>query len=156
MPTLISALSSRQSPRRSFAGALLLCIASTHSWAATELVVRVGGIKAPLGQIGCALFAEATGFPMDNARAQQLWVPAQADGATCRFSGLNPGRYAVSIGHDRNGNRRVDTNFLGMPTEQWGVSNNARPTLRAPRFDEAAFSVPADTAELVLRIEVAK
>jgi uncharacterized protein (DUF2141 family) len=93
---------------------------------------------------------------MDNSRAQQQWVPAQADGATCRFGGLQPGRYAVSIGHDLNGNRRVDTNFLGMPTEQWGVSNNARPTLRAPRYDEAVFTLPADKAEQVLDIEVAR
>jgi uncharacterized protein (DUF2141 family) len=141
--------------QRSFAGALLVAMA-TSSWATTELVVRVGGIQAPLGQIGCALFADATGFPMDNTQAQQQWVPAQADGVTCRFGDVKPGRYAVSIGHDVNGNRRVDANLLGMPTEQWGVSNNARPTLRAPRFEESTFTVPAGSAEWVVRIDVAK
>lgn len=151
-----SSLPSRNALRRLFASALLLGAASMPSWAATDLVVRVGGIQSPRGQIGCSLFADATGFPMDNARVQQQWVPAQADGVTCHFSSLEPGRYAVSIGHDLNGNRRVDTNFVGIPTEQWGVSNNARPTLRAPRYDEAVFTVPADTAEQVLRVEVAK
>lgn len=148
--------SSRKAASRSVAGALLLCIASTATWASTDLVVRVGGVQSPLGQVGCSLFADATGFPMDSARAQQQWLPAQADGVTCRFGSLAPGRYALSVGHDLNGNRRVDTNLFGMPTEQWGVSNNARPALRAPRFDEAVFAVPADGGELVLRIEVAK
>jgi uncharacterized protein (DUF2141 family) len=66
------------------------------------------------------------------------------------------GSYAVSIGHDLNGNKRVDTNFIGLPTEQWGVSNNARPSLRAPRFDEAVFKVAADAKEWVIDIKVAK
>lgn len=142
--------------RRPFVAALLSLAASVPSWAATALVVRVASIRAPLGQIGCSPFAAADGFPMDITRAKQLWVLTQAGGATCRFKGLEPGPYAVSIGHDVNGNRRVDTNFVGMPTEQWGVSNNSRPTLPAPRFDETMFTVPAGAPTLELRIEVAK
>jgi uncharacterized protein (DUF2141 family) len=134
---------------------LLLAGAASPAWVITELVVRVTGIRAPLGQIGCSLFADATGFPMDNAKAKQQWLPALADGVTCRFVGVAPGRYAVSIGHDLNANRWVDTNFVGLPTEQGG-SNNARPTLGAPRFDEVVFSVPAGAAEHMITIEVAE
>jgi uncharacterized protein (DUF2141 family) len=36
------------------------------------------------------------------------------------------------------------------------VSNNAQPTLRAPRFDEASFKVAADAKEVVIDIKVAK
>lgn len=131
----------------------LLALASTAG--ATDLLVRVVGLTAPLGQVGCSLFSDDQGFPMDNSRARVQWLPAQTDGATCRFSNVAPGRYAVSIGHDRNGNQRVDTNFIGLPTEPWGVSNNARPTLRAPRFDEAAFSVPSSPAEWSIEVRVA-
>ncbi|MGE0314147.1 MAG: SDR family NAD(P)-dependent oxidoreductase [Lautropia sp.] len=35
---------------------------------------------------------------------------------------------------------RIDTNWVGMRTEHQGVSNSARPTLRAPRFGEAVFA----------------
>lgn len=59
------------------------------------------------------------------------------------------GRHAVAIGHDLNGNQRVDTNFLGMPKEAWGVSRNPRPALRAPRFDEAAFEVSAGVDQVI-------
>jgi uncharacterized protein (DUF2141 family) len=125
---------------------------------AAELVVRVSGVAEAAGQVGCSLFASAgaSGFPMDNAAARVVWLPADPKGVTCRFADVPAGRYAVSIGHDLNGNRRVDTNFVGMPTEAWGVSNDVRPTLRAPRFDEAAFQIAADAAERVLEIRVAK
>ena len=94
---------------------------------AAELLVRITGLSEPLGQVGCSLFAGQTGFPMDNAGARQLWQAADAKGVTCRYSDVPEGAYAVSIGHDLNGNKRVDTNFVGLPTEQWGVSSNVRP-----------------------------
>ena len=123
---------------------------------AAELLVRITGLSEPLGQVGCSLFAGQAGFPMDNAGARQLWQAADAKGVTCRYSDVPEGTYAVSIGHDLNGNKRVDTNFIGLPTEQWGVSNNVRPNLRAPRFDEAMFKVAADAKEVVIDIKVAK
>jgi uncharacterized protein (DUF2141 family) len=134
--------------------ALALCACgSAH---AAELVVRISGLSEPMGQVGCALFARAAGFPMDNASARLLWLAADPKGVTCRYADVPEGSYAVSIVHDANGNRRVDTNFIGLPIEQWGVSNNARPGLRAPRFDEAVFKIAADAKEVVIDIKVAK
>lgn len=146
---------SRRSLAIAVASALWVLPAAAPADAA-DLVVRVSGLAAPLGRVGCSLFAGDAGFPMDNGRAQVQWLPARSEGVVCRYGGLTPGRYAVSIGHDRNGNQRVDTNLLGLPTEQWGVSNNTRPTLRAPRFDEAAFVIPADATEWSIEIGVAR
>ena len=44
--------------------------------------------------------------------------------------------------HDENGNDKLDSNFMGMPTEGYGFSNNPR-VMRAATFDEARFNVPA-------------
>lgn len=138
------------------AAAFLLAAAAAMPSHAADLLVRVSGLAEPLGQVGCTLFAGPAGFPMDSSAARVIWLPADAKGVVCRFNDLPEGRYAVSIGHDVNGNKKVDTNVFGIPTEQWGVSNNIRPSLRAPRFDEAAFSIPADAKELSLDIKVAK
>jgi uncharacterized protein (DUF2141 family) len=135
---------------------LAVAMALPAQASAAELVVRITGLSEPLGQVGCSLFAGMAGFPMDNTGARQLWQAADAKGVTCRFSDVPEGSYAVSIGHDLNGNKRVDTNFIGLPTEQWGVSNNARPSLRAPRFDEAVFKVAGDAKEVMIEIKVAK
>lgn len=144
--------------QRTARGALLAALAGAACSAssAAEVLVRVSGLAEPLGQVGCSLFAGASGFPMDNTGARSVWLPAESVGVTCRFADVPEGSYAVSIGHDLNGNKRVDTNFIGMPTEQWGVSNNARPALRAPRFDEAVFKVAADAKQVVIDVKVAK
>jgi len=107
---------------------------------AGELLVAVTGVRSAAGEVGCALFAAASDFPSGTGSAAQ-WRPAQASGVTCRFDGLKPGVYAVAVFHDVNGNRRTDTNLVGIPTEDYGFSNNARPAMRAPRFDEAAVQV---------------
>lgn len=64
--------------------------------------------------------------------------------------------YAVAVSHDVNRNGRADTNVVGLPAEQWSVPNKARPALRASRFDSAVFTVQADTAEVGIKIKVAK
>ncbi len=38
---------------------------------------------------------------------------------------IPPGTYAVKIHIDENENGELDTNFLGIPKEQYGISNNA-------------------------------
>ena len=147
-------------PRRylasSMAIALAACLMLPAISLAAQVVVRVMGVPEPLGQIGCSLFSGPQGFPMDNSTARFVWLPAEAQGVTCRFGNVPAGRYVVSVGHDLNRNGRVDTHLFGLPTEQWGVSNNARPALRAPRFDEAVFAVQESVAEVVIDIKVAQ
>lgn len=107
---------------------------------AGDLLVAITGVRSAAGEVGCALFADGAAFP-GGASAAGQWRPAQTSGVTCRFEGLKPGAYAVAVIHDVNGNRRTDTNLIGIPTEDYGFSNNARPAMRAPRFDEAAVEV---------------
>lgn len=136
--------------------ATLACaVSGAPSAAAAELIVRVSGMNTSAGEVGCALFKGREGFPMNPAVATQQWLAASAKGVECRFAGLSAGEYAVSVSHDLNGNRAVDTNFVGIPTEAWGVSNNARPMLRAPKWHEAAFQVEAGK-DLALDIRVSK
>lgn len=109
-----------------------------------ELLVRVEGVPAAEGTVSCGLFASDAGFPDDDRQARVERHPADPAGVACRFADVPAGRVAVAVSHDRNGNGRLDKNFVGMPREPWGVSNGVRPTLRAPRFAEAAFEVPAE------------
>lgn len=121
---------------------------------AAELRVEVRGIRSAAGEIGCVLYDSERGFPGDATGIATRWLRADPAGVTCRFEGLPAGRYAVAVTHDLNGDKRTNTNLFGMPTEDWGVSNNIRPTLRAPRFSEAAVAV-GDGAPVVIRVELA-
>jgi uncharacterized protein (DUF2141 family) len=138
----------------SFLTAAVLALPTIAQAADVVVRVAVAGPKATTGRVGCSLFAAAKGFPMDISGAQTQWHPAGGSEVVCRFSGVTDGTYAVGVLQDLNGNNQADTNVFGAPTEPWGVSNNIRHRLRAPKFEEAAFRVTdGRDAQLDVRVE---
>ena len=57
---------------------------------------------------------------------------------------LNPGKYAFKYFHDENKNKELDTNWIGIPNEGYGFSNNAEGTFGPPSFDEMVFEIKED------------
>lgn len=66
---------------------------------------------------------------------------------------LPQGEWAVAITQDLNNNEKIDKNFIGIPTEPYAFSNNIRPTVAAPGFDECKFLVsgPGKVVSIVLK-----
>lgn len=54
---------------------------------------------------------------------------------------LKPGKYAFKYFHDENDDEKLNTNFVGMPKEGFGFSNNAKGTFGIPSFDKMIFEV---------------
>ncbi len=52
---------------------------------------------------------------------------------------LKPGRYAFKFFHDENKNEKLDANWLGIPREGFGFSNNPAMTFGPPSFDKTLF-----------------
>ncbi|WP_228275240.1 DUF2141 domain-containing protein [Stakelama tenebrarum] len=66
-------------------------------------------------------------------------APARQGTTRVIVRNVPPGRYAAQGYHDRDGDGKADRNFLGLPTEAVGFSNNAMTRLAKPRFGDAAF-----------------
>jgi len=105
---------------------------------AADLTVSVNGIKDTKGTIAIGLFNKRKGFLKDAQRYKG--VRHRIHGHTVRytFASLPAGTYAVSIYHDHNNNGALDRNFLGIPKEGYGVSNNPR-VFGKPTFDQCKF-----------------
>ena len=58
---------------------------------------------------------------------------------TVSFKDLPEGTYAVSIFHDENDNGKLDTNFFGIPKEDYGCSNDAKGFMGPPKWKDAIF-----------------
>lgn len=108
-----------------------------------DLSLEIHGC-VPGKQVRVALYDRAQGFSEDrdgSAALQKKQVEAKSDTVQTVFSGLEPGRYAVAAFSDLNGNRRLDSNFVGKPTEPYGYSRDARNFFSAPGFEQAAFDL---------------
>ena len=66
---------------------------------------------------------------------------------------LAPGEWAVALTQDTNDNKKFDKNFLGIPTEPYAFSNNIRPRMSAPTFQECKFMVsgPGKVVSIALK-----
>jgi uncharacterized protein (DUF2141 family) len=119
-----------------------------------EIIIFVSDVPSDNGTVACAVFSTHKGFPLDTSEAILHSKKARQGVAECRFESLPSGTYAAAVFHDKNDNGRIDLNFFGIPTEAWGVSNNARPQRRAPRFDEASFQlIDGETAKLEVSLK---
>lgn len=67
---------------------------------------------------------------------------------TCKvtFENIPAGVYAVSIFHDENDNGKMDTNFMGIPKEDYGCSNDASGFMGPPKWKNAKFNLEQDTS----------
>ena len=63
------------------------------------------------------------------------------------------GNYAITLFHDENNNMELDTNFLGIPKEPYGFSNNAKSPFGPPGFQAALveFSKEGDEITILLK-----
>lgn len=58
---------------------------------------------------------------------------------------IAPGKYTMAVFHDINKDEKLNTNLVGIPTEPYGFSNNARGTFGPPSLKEQTFTVSAET-----------
>jgi uncharacterized protein (DUF2141 family) len=115
--------------------------------------VDVEGLRSDRGQVVCALYSSADGFPKDaNKVRARIQLAASGRRGVCDFTGLQPGTYAVALFHDENSNGKLDTNFMGVPHEGTGASNNAKGHLGPPKFSDAVFRFSGGRLQLKITV----
>jgi uncharacterized protein (DUF2141 family) len=118
--------------------------------AATSLVVQVEGLRNTRGVLHVSLFRDREGFPeRAELAAHSSSVPVTGENCEVRFEGVEPGEWAAAVLHDENENGRLDRNFLRIPREGVGASNDAG-RAGSPKFEAARFEVPAEGRTVVV------
>ena len=129
-------------------------VAAPHAEAqeAGEVSVTFSGIRAPTGALFVGLYdseaAFAGGAPVGGYR-----LAVSGNTAAQSIKGLQPGRYALKVYHDVNGDGRMNTNAFGIPTEPYAASNNAPANMGPPVWADAVFEVGADGATQTIVID---
>lgn len=116
-----------------------------------EVHVKVSHLRSAKGAVLACLTADPQRFPRcdDDARAKRVQISAAQAGSIV-FRGIRPGRYAVALLHDENGNGKADRAMAMIPREGFGFSRDAKVKMGPPRFDEAAFAVKERDTSLTI------
>ena len=122
--------------------------------ACPRIHVNILNIRNSIGTVACALFESPDGFPNEYLRSATnvMVIKIRKAQARCDFEDIPPGTYAMAVVHDENMNGKLDTNWLGLPTEGYGFSNNAKAVLSAPSFSDASFTYDGRNVDLTMSL----
>jgi len=100
-------------------------------------------------------------FAIDNSkevyeREDSVWIgkilPIINNEVIVVIDSLKFGEYAVKVFHDENKNGELDTDFLGIPDEDYGYSNDATGWFGPPSWEKAKFIF--NQPEMTIKIDV--
>ena len=119
------------------------CILGTQ-----QIRVTIHGVYHE-GIMKLELYNDDEGFLKKSGRLRPIRVPAEDYPQTICINVDEPGEYAVSGYHDKDGDRKLDKKWNFTPKEPYGVSNN--PKMKGkdlPDFVDAAFNVPPNGVDI--------
>lgn len=116
--------------------------------------VKILDIKNSAGAVACALFEAPEGFPKKFLRyaTSNMMIKIRDTEARCGFLDVPPGTYALAVIHDENRDGELATNWLGVPTEGYGFSNDAKNMMSAPSFEDASFDYDGQSLDMTITL----
>ncbi len=111
----------------------------------SNLTVTINNIKTIKGNIQIGLYNKKEFFPKVGQQFKVFYVKVTSTRVEYTIKGLDHGNYALAIFHDENSDKKCNRNFIGIPYEDYGFSNNVRPFLSPPDFEDAMVNVNKNT-----------
>ena len=104
-----------------------------------NVTVNISNLNSDNGKLFVSIYNSQASFLNKGFKS----VVTQIENKSCKvtFEDIPSGIYAISFFHDENDNNKMDTNFLGIPKEDYGCSNNARGFMGPPKWEDAKFEV---------------
>lgn len=129
----------------------LLCIGmlflfGATAWSQNTLKIHVEGVGSSEGLIRVAVYITDAHFLKEEGVYRTDSAKASKGTTLVSIPDLPTGHYALAVFHDKNGNERLDTNWIGIPKEPFGFSNARAKTFGPPSFKECQFEVRQDAS----------
>lgn len=112
--------------------------------------LEINGLNNIEGEVRIAMFNSQETYKIEPLFSAVLQV--QSTRIVWSLEELPFGDYAIAVYHDKNMNGKLDTNFLGIPKERYGFSNNARGRFGPASWNESYFTFNAQNKKHVINI----
>lgn len=114
------------------------------------IAVQLSGVEVG-GRVGLTVYDSEASFLETPAAKHEARFNDQGV-ALVRLSDLKPGDYSFVAYFDENGDGKLNRSAIGKPKEPFVFSQNVKPKLRKPTFDETKVSVaPGEVVVLTLK-----
>ena len=106
-----------------------------------ELTLNITNIKSK-GNLNISIMTDSLAYSSNISSSKTKSFKENIDKNNfTKIISLPKGKYLIQLYIDENLNDKMDTNFLGIPKEQYGFSSKEIIRFRKPNFDEASFDL---------------
>lgn len=136
------------------AGATLVATAiATGGAAAAEssaesLTITIRNVEDTAATLWLEILDEQA-FQGGGEATAAFMVPPRPGAVTVSIDSLPPGAYAIRVMQDLDGDGELTRNAVGMPTDPWGISNDALGQFGPPTWEDARFEMPGTTQQTI-------
>ena len=123
---------------------------------AAELRVVVNGVRNGDGRIMVDVYATEAKYKASAGKGGgdfRIDLPARPGSVTAVIANATAGRFGATAIHDENANGVLDTNFLGIPREGVGASNDAKGSFGPPNFADMQFSIGDGAMTITIELD---
>jgi uncharacterized protein (DUF2141 family) len=107
--------------------------------AQNKIEVEIINFNSNNGVALIGLYNSENSFLKKEFKGEKIEIKGKK--AVMTFTDIPDGTYAISVFHDEDENGELTTNFLGIPKESYGASNNAPGRFGPPKWKDAKFEV---------------
>ncbi|HEU4788990.1 MAG TPA: DUF2141 domain-containing protein [Flavobacterium sp.] len=122
---------------------LAFFICSLMSAQNVNLTVSVSGLKSDTGVLKVGLYNSDGTFLKSTYKS--ITSEIKNNSAIVTFVGIPKGEYGISTYQDENNNGKLDKNIMGIPSEDFACSNNAKGFMGPPAYEDAKFNINKDS-----------
>jgi len=136
-----------------FAFCLIALPAAANAADLATLTVNVEGVSAKGGNLRVGLFDQAAFAVRGSKPVNGAVVPAKEGTMNVVLEGIVPGDYGVKILDDENANGKMDFTADLVPAEPYGFSNDAKPNMGPPAWDDAKITVKPGANTITIHLQ---
>lgn len=118
---------------------LLVSLISFTGFSQFDISLTIKNISSNEGELIIGLYNTNESFLKKPFK--YIILDAQKGTLQTSFKGIPAGAYAISLFHDLDNDRKLTTNFLGIPKEKYGTSNDAKGMFGPPKWEDAKFTI---------------
>ena len=114
-------------------------ISSLFSVEHPQLIIKISNIQKIKGEIKIGVFNQDTNFLKEGFAIKNYSIKVDKNTAVITITDLPKGEYAITMYHDENSDNECNRNFIGIPKEHYGFSNNIKPKFGPPKYNDCKF-----------------
>lgn len=125
------------------------CVSQT-----ANVILIIEGVKETKGDMKIAIYNNAEDYSKSENYFLYEDIAVTTKDFEYMFQNIPHGTYVISVFHDLDTNDKLNTNWIGMPKEPFGFSNDAKGRMGPPKFEDASFKVEKDMEIVITLVQL--